>query len=408
MLVEDGLLEWNKPIHNFCPEFRFKDVYLNEHVTISDILSHRTGLPSHDFVWMGFEPELTFMDKIKHLEVSKPFRTSYQYSNVLYCSVAELIEKLSGKSFSKFVQERILNPLEMKSTFFSREDTRKTSDFALLYTIKEGKITEVYDYDFKVVKGSGNINSTAEDMAKFLQFQLNKGKVNGLELISESNLTKTHQPSTIIRSALLNDLYPEKRLVHYPSYAHGWNCESFRGQRLNYHGGSYKGSCHISCFLPDQKIGIDILTNTRESYLGFLLHYHVIERLLGFQQLDYVTLDEKLYSFVRDDIKKRNQSREQNRIKNTKTSHPISDYTGKYHHPAYTDFEFIQTKEKLKAIFGIHECDVRHFNYNTFEVNVEMFDSKILVTFETNQNGQINGLIIKSGCAQEKTFYKKV
>lgn len=397
-----------KPIQEYCSDFRFKDSYLNENVTIRDILGHRTGLPSHEFVWLGFESDLTYMDKIRYLDMSKPFRIAFQYSNVLYCSTAELIEKLTGKSYSEVVQKRILNPLSMTRTFFSREDTKKANDYAKLYTEQEGEIVEAVDYDFKVVKGSGNINSTAEDMAKFLQLHINKGKVNGKELLSESNLIKIHQPTTIIRSTLLNDLLPEEKLVHYPSYAHGWYCESFRGHRINYHGGSYKGCCHVACFLPDQKIGIDILTNTRESLLGQILHYHIIERLLGYEQKDFLEIDEKIRSFILNDIERQKQKREKERIKKTKQSHQLKDYEGKYHHPAYSDFEFKYEDEKLKAKFGIHECEVSHYHYDTFEVTVDMFDLKILVTFEANQKGHINGLILKSGCASESTFYKKV
>lgn len=407
ILVNDGVLEWDKPIKEFCPEFKFKDTYTSNNVTIRDIMGHRTGLPGHNFVWFGFEPDITYMDKIQYLDASKPFRTAFQYCNVLYCSTAELIEKLTGKSYFDFVQERIFNPLDMTRTFHSREDTKKADDYATLYTEKNGEIVETLDYDLKLGKGSGNINSTAIDRAKYLRFHLNKGKVNGKELVSEKNLIQTHQPTTLMYSSMINDLLPDKKLVQYPSYAMGWGCESYRGYRLNSHGGSYQGCCHVGGFLPDLKIGIDISTNTLESFLGHILHYHVIDRLLGLEQIDYLALDEKIMSIMKGNREKKKETHEKERKKNTKHAHSLKDYVGKYRHPAYSDFEFVYNENRLIAKFGIHTCEVNHYHYETFEVKLDLFESTILVTFETNQKGSIYGLKIQTEPSLEPAFFKK-
>ncbi len=408
MLVEDGLLEWDKPIRNYCPEFKFKDSYINENVTIRDILGHRTGMPGHNFVWFGFEPEITYMDKVQYLDASKPFRTTFQYCNILYCSTAELIEKLTGKSYSEFVKERILKPLGMKKTFFSREDVWKDSDYAALYTEKDGEIIESADIDLKFGEGSGNINSTAEDMAKFLRFHLSKGKVNDKELLSETNLVKTHLPATIIGPrSMLDDVYPEEKLVHYQSYAHGWICEFYRGNRMNYHAGSYQGCCHIASFLPDLNIGIDILTNTIESFLGHILHYHIIDRLLGLEQIDYLVVDERIMNYIKENKKKGQERKEKEKVKKTKHSRPLEDYVGKYTHPAYSDFKFKLEDGKLITNFGIHTSEAIHYHYEIFEVNLGIFGVSILVNFETNQKGIVHGLRIQTEPASDPAFFKK-
>jgi len=409
MLVEDGLLEWDKPIRNYCSDFKFKDSYINENVTIRDILGHRTGLPGHNFVWFGFEPTITYMDKVQYLDATKPFRTNFQYCNILYCSTAELIKKLTGKGYSEFVTERILKPLGMKKTFFSREDVKQETDYATLYKEENGEIVESPDIDLKFGYGSGNINSTAEDMAKFLRFHLNKGKVNGKELLSEENLVKTHLPATILSPrSMLDDVYPEEKLVFYQSYAHGWINEFYRGNRMNYHAGSYQGCCHVGCFLPDLNIGIDILTNTLESFLGHILHYHVIDRLLGLEQVDYLAIDERIMTHINGNKKKSEEKKEKERIKKTKHSRSLEDYAGKYRHPAYSEFEFKLEDEKLVANFGIHTCEATHYHYETFEVKLGVFGVTIQVTFDTNQKGIVHGLKIQTEPALEPAFFKKV
>ncbi|MFX1538744.1 MAG: serine hydrolase, partial [Promethearchaeota archaeon] len=394
LLVQDGLLEWDKPIREFCSEFRFKDSYVSENVTIRDILGHRTGLPGHDFVWYGFEPDITYMNKIRYLDANKPFRTTFQYCNILYSAVSDLIKYITGKSYFTFIQERILDPLGMDRTFDSREEVKKVDDYATLYKEKDGKIVEAPDIDLKFGRGSGNINSTAVDMAKYLRFHLNKGKVDGEELVSEENLIQTHLPTTIQKSSLLDELLPEKKLVHYPSYALGWKCESYRGNRLVSHAGSYPGCCHVGGFLPDLNIGIDILTNTLESFLGSILHYHIVDRLLGLKQIDYIEVDEKIVTYIKSNREKQKQALEKERIEHTSYSHPLKDYAGKYQHPAYSELEFIHKNGKLMVKFGIHTCEVNHLHYETFAVKLDVMEISLLVTFETNQYGTIHGLRI--------------
>ena len=407
LLVQDGLLEWDKPIRECCSKFRFKDSYVSENVTIRDILGHRTGLPGHDFVWYGFESDLTYLDKIQYLDANKPFRTTFQYCNILFGAAADLIEYLTGGSYYKFIQERILNPLGMNRTFQSREEVWKEDDYAKLYVEDREKIVEASDIDLKFGRGSGNINSTAVDMAKYLRFHLNKGKVEDKELVSEENLVQTHLPTTIQQSTLLNDILPEKNLVHYPSYALGWKCESYRGYRLISHAGSYPGCCHIGGFLPDLNIGIDILTNTLESFLGTLLHYHIIDRFLGLEQIDYVEVDEQIFSFMKNNREKQKQVHEKEQVEKISYSHPLEDYTGRYRHPAYSDFEFAYSNGELLAKFGIHTCEIKHENNETFAVKLDLMQQSILVTFEKNQKGFINGLRIKTEPTLEPVFFRK-
>ncbi|MFW9851733.1 MAG: serine hydrolase [Candidatus Thorarchaeota archaeon] len=407
LLIQDGLLEWNRPIREFCSEFRFKDPYVNEHVTIRDILGHRTGLPGHNFVWFGFEPDITYMDKIRFLDSNEPFRSTFQYCSVNYCATAELIEHLTGKSYFEFVQKRIFDPLRMERTFHSREETKKSDDYATLYTEKDGKIVETADFDLKFGRGSGNINSTAIDMAKFLKFHLNKGKVNRKELVSEDNLIQTHLPTSISGLSFIEHFYPDFKEVHYPSYALGWECESYRGNRIISHGGSYTGCCHTAAFLPDLNIGIDILTNTLDSFLGHILHYHIIDRLLGMEQIDYVAIDEKIMAKVKPNRKKRKHALDEMKIENTTPSHSLEEYIGEYHHPAYSTFEFILKDEALIAKFGIHTCEVKHLHYETFAVKIDLLDTSILVSFETNQKGNVHGLKIKTEPTLEPAFFKK-
>ena len=165
---------------------------------------------------------------------------------------------------------------------------------------------------------------------------------------------------------------------------------------MTYHAGSYQGCCHVGFFLPDLNIGIDILTNTLESFLGHIFHYHIIDRLLGLEQVDYLTIDERIMTYIKENRKKAEEAKENERIKKTKHSRPLEDYVGTYRHPAYSEFEFKLEDGKLLVNFGIHTSEATHYHYETFEIKLGVFGVTILATFDTNQKGIVHGLKIQT------------
>lgn len=116
-LAEDGLLDLDKPVRNYLPELKFYNEHLNAHVTIRDMMCHRTGLPRHDFSWYG--SAVSRMELLKRIEYQEPtaeLREKYQYNNFMFMSQGVLLEKLTGKSWETNIKERIFNPLGMDNT----------------------------------------------------------------------------------------------------------------------------------------------------------------------------------------------------------------------------------------------------------------------------------------------------
>ena len=136
MLVDEGKLEWNSPVQEFIPRFRLKDPIASSHVTIVDMLSHRTGLPRHDLVWIN--DEFTYeqiLDKLPHLDPSADIRMKFQYCNLMYLAASVIIEELSGMSYNDFITRRIFKPLGMKNSNFSITEMQKTPNYAKPYKI---------------------------------------------------------------------------------------------------------------------------------------------------------------------------------------------------------------------------------------------------------------------------------
>ena len=186
MMVEDGILEWDRPIKDYVPEFKLKDPIASSMTTIEDLLCHRTGLPAHFFAAM--DDELTtdeILNRLPHLELSKPFRTTLQYCNLLYIAIAKIIEEISGMRYGTYIKKRIFKPLGMKDSVLSYAEFKECPDFALGYRERNGKLDEIKSpgslYDSS--SAGGGIFSSIDDVGKWLKFHLNKGEINGKQLL---------------------------------------------------------------------------------------------------------------------------------------------------------------------------------------------------------------------------------
>src|SRR6516225_1393080 len=84
-LVDQGKLEWDKPVRDYMPDFRMWDQMTTERMTARDLVTHRSGLPRHDLMWYSspFSRDELFA-RLRYLEPSKDFRTSFQYQNLMF------------------------------------------------------------------------------------------------------------------------------------------------------------------------------------------------------------------------------------------------------------------------------------------------------------------------------------
>ena len=119
LLVDRGLLEWDKPVHDYIPWLRFKDDFVTLNATTRDMLCHRTGLPRHDVSWIkGERNRKETVENLKNMIPGWSFRSHWNYQNVCIVTVGYLIEVLTGMTWEEFVQKEILDPLGMTRTTF--------------------------------------------------------------------------------------------------------------------------------------------------------------------------------------------------------------------------------------------------------------------------------------------------
>ena len=136
ILVEEGKLNWDDKVVHHLPYFKMYDPYVSREMNIEDLLCHRSGLKtfSGDLLWFGTDKSAEDVVRAAgHLKATGDFRVDYGYSNIMYVAAGLIIEKISGKSWGAFVQERILDPLEMNRTIYSTDELSNTENVAQPY-----------------------------------------------------------------------------------------------------------------------------------------------------------------------------------------------------------------------------------------------------------------------------------
>ena len=259
MLVDEGKLRWDDLVRKHVPYFRLTDPLADAAVTLRDVVCHRTGVAAHDLLWYGSGWGLE--ERIRHackLDLDQPFRASFRYQVVFFDAAGAAVGTASGASWEDFVQKRILEPLEMKSS--SCLFPAKAANLASPHRKDAaGKPSVITRFPMASAYPAGSVHATAKDLANYLRFQLGDGTWKGKRLISRENLAEPHTPQvTLRRTGALKALNPETLFLHYGM---GWIVGAYHGQPLISHSGGTFGFASEVAFLPEANRGIVILSN---------------------------------------------------------------------------------------------------------------------------------------------------
>ncbi|HEY0433217.1 MAG TPA: serine hydrolase domain-containing protein, partial [Chitinophagaceae bacterium] len=191
MLAADKLLDIDKPVHNYLPQLEFFNNGLTDNVTLRDMMSHRTGLPRHDYSWYFFPTSSrdTLLQRIRYMEPSAGLRDRWQYNNFMFLLQGITAEKLTGKRWEDLVRTKIFGPLGMSRTNVSIADLSKDGDGSLGYDLAaDSSIKKVPYFSVDAMGPAGSINSSVMEMGKWVRTWINGGKFDGKDVIPGSFL----------------------------------------------------------------------------------------------------------------------------------------------------------------------------------------------------------------------------
>jgi len=144
-LVDDGLLEWERPVRDYLPDLRLHGLVVTDRLTVVDLLSHRSGLPRHDLAWVG-HPDRSRADlvgRLRFLPLSRDLRQEFQYCNLGYLAAGHLVEMLSGGTWEDHLRSRLLEPLGMGRSNLSVAELGADPDHATAYERRRGVVVSV-------------------------------------------------------------------------------------------------------------------------------------------------------------------------------------------------------------------------------------------------------------------------
>ncbi|MCX6233065.1 MAG: serine hydrolase [Bacteroidetes bacterium] len=395
LLVNEGKLDWDKPIKTFVPTIQFYNNELNNTITIRDMLSHRTGVTRHDLIWYKSDFNRTeLFEKLKYLEPVQPLRQGFLYNNLMYAASGHIINLIEGKTWESFVQERILQPLKMNNTFFSIADMKKQSDYFVPFNEKrDTNILYKIEYNTETdgLGPAGSIISNITDLSHWLIALMNKGIYDGKQVIPESVVNATKEPAIALHNYSLDQGFTE---MLNPVYGMGREIYSYRGHQLVLHGGDLNGIHSQISYMPQDSIGVIVFVIGDHSISYNSILYNVYEHLLGMS----VTPWSERGLINRDAAKKLGkEGREkatQGQVKNTKPSHPLSDYSGDFENPAYGIINI--ARKDTQMLFTLHhiQLPMHHVHYDRFDTKNDEEDGMYSLNFQTNPQGEIDRFVV--------------
>lgn len=405
LLQEDDKIELDKPVRTYLPTLTLADEYVSANITPRDLLCHRSGLPRHDFMWYGssFSRKQLF-DGLRHLEFNKPFRSTFQYQNLMFMTAGYLVEEMSGKTWEGFTRERILDPLAMKATNFSVAEMASANDRAIGYTENDEKVEVIPYRNIDAVGPAGSINSNVREMGNWITMLINGGKFGGKQVLSATTVREVQKP-IITTPASIPLQYTENS---YGMYGLGWFINTYRGSTRVEHGGNIDGFSASVCFLPYDSIGVVVLTNMNGTASPAIIRNNILDRMLGLSPIDWNKrlLDE--VKKAKDTNKNLKKDEDGTRVKDTSPSHVLKDYTGSFSHPAYGTLTISIERDSLLADFHGLTSIFRHYHYDVFEGVGKPYFTGQKINFLTNLAGEIDRLEVKIEPAVKDIVFSRV
>ena len=332
------------------------------------------------------------IERLRYLEPSKDFRSTWQYNNLMFLTAGYLAGQLAGTSWEELVRARIFGPLGMTGSNFSVTDSQKSPDFAQPYATVKEEIKKIPFRGIDEMAPAGSINSNIEDMTRYLLFHMNQGKAGERQLLSATNAQQMQSPQMVIPGALR---YPE---IGHSAYGMAFVVSSYRGHKMVQHGGAIDGFIALLTFLPQDNIGVVVLTNSTVRALPNVITYNVFDRLLGAEPAPWSARLQELQKKEEESEEEAKKKGYTPRKEGTEPSHPLADYAGEYEHPCYgvAAFAVAEDKAGLKITYNRLTSPLRHFHYDVFEVPENPLDpfEKAKVQFLMSVNGDIDRVLV--------------
>lgn len=277
--VDRGKFHWDDRVVDLYPTFQLKDAWVTREFRVFDLIAQRSGLPPYvnDVLPLLGYDEPAAIRSLRHVEPVSSFRTTFAYTNITHLLAGRIVANLAGApDWNAVARRELLEPLGMSETTFTAEAIEAAANHAEGHRwTPDGTIGVPLEPIFPYAEGpAGNLNSTVEDVARWVRLQLGNGSFEGRHLVSPENLAYTRRPKVAITDKV--------------SYALGWVIAQTPNGSIVWHNGGTTGFGAFIGMLVDKDVGVIVLSNEQNKGLPDAIGLWALDRLLDNPIVDHV------------------------------------------------------------------------------------------------------------------------
>lgn len=379
MLVEEGKLDWDTPVIQYVPWLKLQKEEVQNNATLRDLLSHNTGMAKYDAhaVFCTKDDRKEMIEDLQYLEFGTEFRSGVQYSNQMVMLAGYIVEVVSGMSWEEFVQERILNPLGMTNTTFKAEEIDQFDNYSFGYVFTGQDYMQTQFLPLRGVSPAGSICSTAEDMAKYVAFQMS----DGMGLVSKESLDMMHT-----KQANGTPYFWSFEEITDTNYGLGWFTDTYKGTKMVSHGGNTLGFSSLVTLLPEYDFGLALLTNGNSNFLIYPLTYMILDQIMNKEETDWNAKFQETIGAIFAAMAQGQEAMMKAQVQGTTPSLSLVQLQGTYSHPAFGTLTLQENNNQLMGKLNNFDALLTHFNYDDFLLMLPLMGLTLPAKFIVEDN----------------------
>jgi CubicO group peptidase (beta-lactamase class C family) len=396
-LIAAGKLEWDDPVVKYVPGFRLESPYVTQEITLRDLLSHRSGYCDPFAMWyLSDDTTANVIERLRYQKPSYGFRAHFCYDNAMYLVASTFIPAITGTSWNSYVAAHLFAPLEMTRTVSTAAAVAAASDVASPHGEVDGKVRLIEPYwsnNMDVFAAVGGINSSVNDMSHWLIMLLADGRYGGKKVLEPAIIQAMETPQALIQedsdlAGWLNTQTPDTRFY---AYGLGFFLQQYGGHQLVWHAGDIDGMASALALVPDEHLGVVVLSNMNQNRAPEGVVFHVLEDYLGLAHRD---VSRAMYAYIEKEKAQSDAAKKKlaaARRAGMRAPLPLSAYVGSYSDPYYGTASVQEDRGHLVLGLGnpMFAGDLEHWNGDTFRVRWRYrFYGDAYVTFDVDALGE--------------------
>ncbi len=352
MLDAEKKISLDDKVTKWIPQFKLDNKAAGEQAIVRDLLCHRIGFETFqgDFTyWTSNLTRSEVIEKMSHIKATYPFRTKWGYTNAAFLTAGEIIPKAIGMQWEEFVTKKIFQPLGMNNTLALSKDFPNADNKCSAHTIVDGQLIKIPFCSIDNLAAAGSIGSSVNDLSKWVMMQLNNGKLDGKEIVPAKAIAQTWLPHSILGNGghMFNS-------GHYSLYGLGWFLEEYCGKKIVAHTGGVNGFVTSITLLPEEKLGIIVLTNTDQNSFFEALKWEIADAYLGKPYRNYSKVYLSYFKQQQNEELAADNKLKDSAVLQLKTTLPLTAYCGSYFNDVYGNMSVVQESGELRMKFSHH------------------------------------------------------